>query len=145
MENIKPETQLAYESLLDVYTPLDIKDIITKGASRKAKHHKTKDDILGWYAIYNEGLHHNLLDSNESVCTQYLFMQKCYNMSEKTHEDQFYFIRDVVWLYIDTVAMELATEYGLLAKSREDIKDEMLAIDLKHRKAQLQIIDGGKK
>ena len=89
-------------------------------------------------------MHHNLLDANESVCTQYLFMQKCYNLSEKAHDDQFYFIRDCIWLYIDAVAMDLATEYGLLAKSREDIKDEMLAIDLEHRKRQLQIIDGGK-
>ena len=142
---MKPETQLAYDSLLDLYTPLDIKDITTNGASRKAKHHKDKDDILSWYATYNEGMHHNLLDSNETVCKQYLFMQHCYNLSDKTHEDQFYFIRDVIWLYIDAVAMDLATEYGLLAKSREDIKDEMLAIDLEHRKAQLKIIDGGKK
>ena len=140
----KPATQLAYESILDLYTPLDIKDIITNGAARKAVHHKTEDDVLSWYAEFNEGLHHNLLDSNESVCKQYLFMQHCYNLSEKAHDDQFYYIRDVIWLYIDAVAMELATEYGLLAKSREDIKDEMLAIDLEHRKAQLQIIDGGK-
>ena len=138
-------TQDTYESILSMYTPLDIKDIITNGASRKAKHHKTEDDVLSWYADYNEGLHHNLLDSNETVCKQYLFMQHCYNLSDKTHEDQFYFIRDVVWLYIDAVAMDLATEYGLLGKSREEIKDEMLAIDLKHRKAQLHIIDGGKK
>ena len=142
---MKPATQLAYESILDMYTPLDVKDIITNGAARKAIHHKDKDDILQWYADHNEGLHHNLLDASESVCTQYLFMQKCYNMSEKTHTDQFYFIRATIWLYIDAVAMELATEYGLLAKSREDIKDEMLAIDLEHRKAQLKIIDGGKK
>jgi len=142
---MKPATQLAYESILDTYTPLDIKDILTNGASRKAIHHKTQDDILGWYAEYNEGLHHNLLDAVPSVCTQYLFMQKCYNMSDKSHDDQYYFIRDIIWLYIDHVAMELATEYGLLAKSREDIKDEMLAIDLEHRKKQLQIIDGGKK
>ena len=141
----KPETQLAYDSLLETYTPLDIKDIITNGASRKAIHHKDKDDILSWYADYNEGLHHNLLDSSESVCTQYLFMQKCYNLSDKSHEDQYYFIRDIIWLYIDAVAMELATEYGLLAKSRQDIQDEMLAIDLEHRKRQLHIIDGGKK
>ena len=141
---MKPATQLAYESILDTYTPLDVKHIITNGASRKAKHHKTEDDILSWYAEHNEGLHHNLLDAVPSVCTQYLFMQKCYNMSEQTHDDQFHFIRDVIWLYIDYVAMELATEYGLLAKSREDIKDEMLAIDLEHRKKQLQIIDGGK-
>ena len=142
---MKPATQLAYESLLDMYTPLDVKDIVTNGAARKAIHHRDKDDILSWYAEYNEGLHHNLLDASESVCTQYLFMQKCYNLSEKSQEDQYYFIRDVIWLYIDSVAMELATEYGLLAKSREEIKDEMLAIDLEHRKRQLQIIDGGKK
>ena len=141
---MKPATQLAYESLLDTYTPLDVKDIVTNGASRKAIHHKTEDDVLSWYAEYNEGLHHNLLDASESVWMQYAMMQKAYNISQKTHEDQFYFIRDCIWLYIDFVAMELATEYGLLTKSREDIKDEMLAIDLEHRKAQLQIIDGGK-
>lgn len=137
-------TEACYESILTMYTPLDIKDIITNGASRKAKHHKDEEDILGWYAEFNDGLHHNLLDSNETVCKQYLFMQHCYNLSDKTHTDQFYFIRDVVWLYIDSVAMELATEYGLLAKSREEIKDEMLRIDLEHRKSQLKIIDGGK-
>ena len=142
---MKAETQLAYESILETYTPLDVKDIITNGAARKAIHHKTEEDILSWYADYNEGLHHNLLDSDTATCKQYLFMQHCYNLSDKTHEDQFYFIRDVIWLYIDTVAMELATEHGLLAKSREDIKDEMLAIDLEHRKRQLHIIDGGKK
>ena len=141
---MKTATQLAYEAILDAYTPLDVKDIITNGASRKAYKHKTEDGVLGYYADHNEGLHHNLLDANESVCNQYLFMQKCYNLSDKTHEDQWFFIRDIVWLYIDHVAMELATEYGLLAKSREDIKDEMLAIDLEHRKKQLQIIDGGK-
>ena len=144
MDN-KPATQLAYDSILFEYTPLDIKDIITNGASRKAYKHKSKDDILDWYAMFNEGLHHNLLDSEESVLNQYLFMQKCYNISERSQDDQYYFIRDIVWLYIDAVAMDLATEYGLLAKSREDIKDEMLAIDLEHRKKQLQIIDGGKK
>ena len=137
-------TEACYESILTMYTPLDVKDIITNGASRKAKHHKDEEDIMSWYSEYNEGLHHNLLDSNETVCKQYLFMQHCYNLSDKTDEDQYYFIRDVIWLYIDSVAMELATEYGLLAKSREEIKDEMLRIDLEHRKSQLKIIDGGK-
>ena len=40
-------TQQAYESILTMYTPLDVKDIITNGASRKAIHHKDKEDILG--------------------------------------------------------------------------------------------------
>ena len=141
---MKPATQEAYDSLLSLYTPLDIKDIITNGAARKAIHHRDKDDILSWYAEFNEGLHHNLLDSDESVMNQYLFMQKCYNISDKSQDDQYYFIRDIVWLYIDAVAMDLATQYGLFAKSRSEIQDEMLKIDLEHRKAQLQIIDGGK-
>ena len=141
---MKAATQDTYESILSMYTPLDIKDIITNGASRKAKHHKTEDDILSWYAEFNEGLHHNLLDSSSSVCTQYLFMQHCYNQSEKTHEDQYYFLRDVVWLYIDAVADELGDEYELHDKPRKEIEDEVLAIDLQHRKAQLQVIDGGK-
>ena len=141
---MKTATQLAYESILDSYTPLDVKDIITNGASRKAYKHKTEDGVLGYYADHNEGLHHNLLDANESVCNQYLFMQKCYNLSDKTHEDQWFFIRDIVWLYIDGVCNELGDEYQLNTKTREEVQDEMLAIDLKHRKAQLHVIDGGK-
>ena len=141
---MKAATQDTYESILSMYTPLDIKDIITNGASRKAKHHKTEDDILSWYAKFNEGLHHNLLDSSSSVCTQYLFMQKCYNLSDKGQDDQYYFIRDIVWLYIDGICNELGEEYQLNTKTREEVQDEMLAIDLKHRKAQLHVIDGGK-
>ena len=134
-----------YEALLKVYTPLDIKDITTNGASRKAKHHRATRDIIEFYGEYNEGIHHNLLDCNRLVCANYLRMQASYNDTNKTDKDQFEFIRDVVWLYIDAVADELADQYDLRKKSREEIKDEMLAIDLEHRKRQLHIIDGGKK
>ena len=58
--------------------------------------------------------------------------------------DQFYFIRDIVWLYIDGICNDLGKEYELDTKTRDEIQDEMLKIDLEHRKAQLQIIDGGK-
>ena len=137
-------TEKAYESILSTYTPLDIKDILTNGASRKAIHHKTQDDILEWYAEHNEGLHHSLLDSSPRCFKYYMICQSAYNESAKTHDDQYYFIRDIVWLYIDGVANELGVEYQLNTKTREEIQDEMLAIDLKHRKAQLHVIDGGK-
>ncbi len=77
--------------------------------------------------------------------TYYMTCQAAYNASEKTHDDQYHFIRDIVWLYIDGVANELGDEYQLNTKSRKEIEDEMLRIDLEHRKAQLKIIDGGKK
>ena len=138
-------TEAAYNSILDTYTPLDVKDILTNGASRKAIHHKKQDDILSWYADHNEGLHHSLLDSSPRCFSQYMLCQAAYNQSDKTHDDQYYFIRDIVWLYIDGICNELGDTYRLNDKSREEIKDEMLAIDLEHRKRQLHIIDGGKK
>ena len=137
-------TEKAYYSILDTYTPLDVKDILTNGASRKAIHHKSKDDILEWYAEHNEGLHHSLLDSSPKCFSYYMICQAAYNQSEKTHDDQYHFIRDIVWLYIDGIFNELGDEYQLNTKTREEIQDEMLAIDLKHRKAQLHVIDGGK-
>ena len=138
-------TEAAYYSILDTYTPLDVKDILLHGASRKAVHHKTQDDILSWYADYNEGLHHTLLDSSPRCFNYYMTCQAAYNASDKTHDDQYYFIRDIVWLYIDGICNELGDQYHLNDKTREEIKDEMLAIDLENRKRQLHIIDGGKK
>ena len=136
--------QEVYKSILGSYNPLHIKDILIHGASRKAIHHKTEDEIIGFYAQHNEGIHHELLDSKEQYFKLYAFMQYCYNQTDKTEQDQAEFIRDVVWLYIDKVADELGDEYELHNKDRKVIEDEVLQIDLAHRKAQLQVIDGGK-
>ena len=137
MENV-------YKSVLKSYNPLEIKDILIHGASRKATKHRTEDDILTFYANHNEGIHHNLLDAKPKYCQDYLFMQWCYNQTDKTQEDQYYYLRDVVWLYVDCVADELGDQYKLHDKPRKEIEDEVLAIDLEFRKKQLQVIDGGK-
>ena len=136
--------QLAYESILSSYNPLHINDILLHGAARKAIRHRTEDDILTYYANHNEGIHHNLLDAKEKYCNEYILCQAAYNASDKDQECQYYFLRDVVWLYIDSVADELADEYKLNDKTRKEIEDEVLAIDLEFRKQQLQVIDGGK-
>ena len=96
--------QDAYVQILRAYNPLEIKDILLHGASRKATKHKTVDDIMTYYANYNEGIHHNLLDAKFEFCRPYLLCQAAYNQTEKSQEDQFEFLRDVVWLYIDCVA-----------------------------------------
>ena len=136
--------QDAYAHILRSYNPLHIKDILLHGASRKALFHKTEDDIVTFYANHNEGIHHNLLDAKSKYCEDYLLMQLAYNVSDKDQECQFYFLRDVVWLYIDAVADELGDEYKLHDKPRKEIEDEVLAIELDIRKSQLQVIDGGK-
>ena len=136
--------QDAYEQILRAYNPLEIKDILLHGASRKATQHKSEDDITTYYANYNEGIHHNLLDAKPKYCKEYLLCQAAYNASDKDQECQYFFLRDVVWLYIDAVADELGDEYKLHNKPRKEIEDEVLAIDLEFRKRQLQVIDGGK-
>ena len=140
----KSPMQLAYECVLHSYNPLEIKDILIHGAARKATKHKTEDDVLTFYANHNEGIHHDMLDSKFEFCRPYLLCQAAYNQTDKTHEDQYAFLRDVVWLYIDKVADELGDEYELHDKPRKEIEDEVLAIDLDIRKKQLQVIDGGK-
>ena len=125
--------QLAYEHVIRSYNPLHIKDILLHGASRKAIHHKDADDILTFYANHNEGIHHELLDAKSKYCEDYLMMQLAYNNSDKDQESQYYFLRDVVWLYIDNVADELGDEYELHNKPRNEIEDEVLKIDLEHR------------
>ena len=136
--------QLAYESILSSYNPLHIKDILLHGAARKATKHRTEKDVMEYYANHNEGIHHELLDAKSKYCEDYLMMQLAYNNSDKDQESQYYFLRDVVWLYIDAVADELGDEYKLHDKPRKEIEDEVLAIDLDIRKSQLQVIDGGK-
>ena len=136
--------QEVYTSILHSYNPLHIKDILLHGASRKAIHHKDKDDIITFYANHNEGIHHELLDAKPKYCRDYLYMQWCYNQTDKAEDDQYYFLRDVVWLYIEKVADELGDQYKLHDKPRKEIEDEVLAIDLEFRKRQLKVIDGGK-
>ena len=136
--------EAVYRDILRTYNPLEIKDILLHGAARKAVHHKTEEDVLTFYANHNEGLHHELLDAKEKYFKDYAFMQYCYNQSDKTAQDQFHYLRDVVWLYIDKVADELGDKYELHNKDRKTIEDEVLAIDLDIRKAQLHVIDGGK-
>jgi len=130
--------QAAFNAIMDTYNPLDIKDIISASAWRKAKHHKTRDEVLTFYAEHNEGMHHELLDADEEVFRGYVFMQYCYNQSEKTESDQWEFICDVLYLYIDLVARELAESHDLYNKSRKEIEDEVLRIDLAYRQKQIQ-------
>ena len=136
--------QQVYEHVLRSYNPLEIKDILLHGAARKATRHKDENDILTFYANHNEGIHHELLDAKTQYCNYYLICQAAYNQTEKTHEDQYMFLRDVVWLYIDKVADELGDEYKLHNTDRQKIEDDVLAIELAWRKSQLNVIDGGK-
>ena len=129
--------------ILNTYNPLEIKDILLHGSWRKAIHHKEWDKVLGYYQENADYIHHYLLDSPDAW-DQYAIMQKAYTLSDHQPLSQQYYIKDVFYLYLDVLAADIGHKWNLHSQSRKQIEDDVLAIELKIRKDQLGVIDGGK-
>ena len=65
-------------------------------------------------------------------------------MTDHTPQDQKDYIKDVFYLYLDVLAADIGHKWNLHNQSRKQIEDDVLAIELKIRKDQLGVIDGGK-
>ena len=142
MTNHAPIDQPILE-ILNAYNPLEVKDILICGARRKAFNHKDWSDVLEYYQENADYMHHYLLDSTDAW-TQYAIMQKAYTMTDHTMADQKEYIKDVFYLYLDVLAADIGHKWNLHNQSRKQIEDDVLAIELKIRKDQLGVIDGGK-
>ena len=129
--------------ILNQYNPLEVKDILLCGARRKATNHKDWDDVLAYYQEYDSYIHHYLLDSPDAW-NHYGMMQKAYSMTDHTQDDQKEYIKDVFYLYLDVLASDIGHKWNLHSQSRQQIEDDVLAIELKIRKENLGVIDGGK-
>ena len=129
--------------ILNAYNPLEVKDILLHGARRKATKHKDWDNVLAYYQEWDGYMHHYLLDSPE-VWDNYALMQKAYTMSTHTASDQKEYIKDVFYLYLDVLASDIGHKWNLHNQTRQQIEDDVLAIELKIRKESLGVIDGGK-
>jgi len=131
------------QQILSTYNPLEIKDILLHGSWRKAVYHKDWNSVLAYYQEHDSYIHHYLLDSPEAW-KQYGMMQAAYTMTDHTPEDQKEYIKDVFYLYLDVLAADIGHKWDLHNTPRKQIEDDVLAIQLKIRKEQLGIIDGGK-
>ena len=129
--------------ILNAYNPLEIKDILLHGSWRKAIHHKEWDKVLGYYQENADYIHHYLLDSPDAW-DQYAIMQKAYTLSDHQPLSQQYYIKDVFYLYLDVLAADIGHKWNLHNTPRQKIEDDVLAIELKIRKDNLGVIDGGK-
>ena len=129
--------------ILNTYNPLEVKDILLHGARRKATNHKLWGSVLGYYQEYADYIHHYLLDSPDAW-NHYGMMQKAYSMTDHTAQDQKDYIKDVFYLYLDVLASDIGHKWDLHNTPRKQIEDDVLAIELKIRKDQLGVIDGGK-
>ena len=129
--------------ILNAYNPLEIKDILLNGARRKATKHKDWDNVLAYYQEYCDYIHHYLLDSPDAW-NHYAIMQKAYTMTDHTQDDQKEYIKDVFYLYRDVLASDIGHKWDLHNQTRQQIEDDVLAIELQIRKENLGVIDGGK-
>ena len=141
----------AVQEIMDTYTPVEVKKLIEYSTDKQFVHHQTPEDIMKFYANHDMYIHHWLLDDAYAF-KMYVGLMSAYNQAQDTCEDeearyalQTIFIRDVVYLFIATVAWDLAASHDLLDKTISEVEDYQLNIDLDHRKKQLQVIDGGKK
>ena len=138
----------AVQEIMDTYTPVEVKKLIEYATDKQFVHHQTPEDIMKFYANHDMYVHHWLLDDTYAF-QMYIGLQSAYNQAQDSCKDeesrfalQTVFIKDVVYLFIATVAWDLAQSHGLLNKTLEEVENDQLAVDLDHRR--LQLLQGGK-
>ena len=138
----------AVQEIMDTYTPVEVKKLIEYATDKQFVHHQTGGEVLKFYAKHDMYVHHWLLDDTFSF-KMYMGLQSAYNQAQDGLEDederhalQTLFIKDVVHLFIATVAWDLAKSHDLLDKTISEVEDYQLSIDLDHRR--LQLLQGGK-
>ena len=140
----------AVQSVMDSYTPIEVKTLLHNHDEKCFVHHQDPKDIVQFYHDHFEDLHHWWLDDSHAW-EYYANAQAGYNYAQakcKTQEDRFalqqHFIKDVVYIFIATVCYDLAASHDMLDMTMQEVEDYQLARDLEHRKNKLQVIDGGK-
>ena len=142
-------TNPAVEEIMATYTPIQIKNLIDRSTDKEFVHHQRPEDIMKFYADHDCYIHHWLLDDTYAF-PFYINLQSAYNEAQRGQDEesrfavQTLYIKDVVYLFIATVAWDLAASHDLLEKTLEEVEDYQLNIDFNHRKKQLHVIDGGK-
>ena len=140
----------AVQSVMDSYTPIEVKTLLHNHDEKCFVHHQNPKDIIGFYHDHFEDMHHWLLDDSHAW-EYYAIAQSGYNYAQgkcKSEKERFAlqqeFIKDVVYIFIATVCYDLAASHDMLDMTMQEVEDYQLARDLEHRKNKLQVIDGGK-
>ena len=118
-------TNDAVKAIMADYTPIQVKTLMHDHDAKNFVHHQTVKDIVDFYAVHNEDIHHWLLDDSHAF-EYYAEAQAAYNIaqgqctSEKERfEVQNVFLMDVVYIFIATVAYDLAASHDMLVMFME--------------------------
>ena len=134
----------AVKSIMAAYTPVEVKTLLHNHHESNFVHHQEPEDIVEFYGNYNEDIHHWLLDDANAMAAYNYAQAKCKCEHERFALQQEY-LKDVVYIFIATVAYDLAASHDMLDMTMQEVEDYQLAKDLQHAKTKLTVIDGGKK
>ena len=141
-------TNDAVKAVMHAYTPVEVKRMLHNHDEAMFVHHQTTQEIVDFYAVHNEEIHHWLLDDSHAF-EYYAEAQAAYNIaqgqctSEKERfQVQNVFLKDVVYIFIATVAYDLAASHDMIDMTMEQVEDYQLSKDLDSRR--LKLLQGGK-
>ena len=143
-------TNDAVKAIMADYTPIQVKTLIHNHDEKCFVHHQDPKDIVEFYGTYNEDIHHWLLDDSHAF-EYYANAMAAYNAAQaectsekQRHQVQNVYLKDVVYIFIATVAYDLAASHDMLDMTMQEVEDWQLAKDLEMQKTKLQLIQGGK-
>ena len=138
----------AVKAIMSNYSPIEVKRLLHNHDEAMFVHHQTTQEIVDFYAVHNEEIHHWLLDDSHAF-EYYAEAQAAYNIaqgqctSEKERfEVQNVFLKDVVYIFIATVAYDLAASHDMIDMTMEQVENYQLSKDLDQRR--LKLLQGGK-
>ena len=141
-------TNDAVKAIMADYTPIQVKTLIHNHDEKCFVHHQTPKDIIEFYAEHNEDIHHWLLDDSHAF-EYYAEAMAAYNYAQAkaTSEKergalQNVFLKDVVYIFIATVAYDLAASHDMIDMTMEEVENYQLSKDLDSRR--LKLLQGGK-
>ena len=144
-------TNDAVKAIMADYTPIQVKTLLHNHDEKCFVHHQDPKDIVEFYGTHNEDIHHWLLDDSHAF-EYYANAMAAYNYAQakcRTQKErdalQTEYLKDVVYIFIATVAYDLAASHDMLDMTMQQVEDYQLAKDLQHAKTKLTVIDGGKK
>jgi len=141
-------TNDAVKAVMSAYTPIEVKTLLHNHDEKCFVHHQTPQDIIEFYAEHNEDIHHWLLDDSHAF-EYYAEAMAAYNYAQAkaTSEKergalQNVFLKDVVYIFIATVAYDLAASHDMIDMTMEEVENYQLSKDLDSRR--LKLLQGGK-
>ena len=141
-------TNDAVKAVMHAYTPVEVKQLLHNHDEAMFVHHQTTQEIVDFYAVHNEEIHHWLLDDSHAF-EYYANAMAAYNaaQAECTSEKERFqvqneYLKDVVYIFIATVAYDLAASHDMIDMSMEQVEDYQLSKDLDSRR--LKLLQGGK-